>query len=139
MKCFGYLDSGYITMAPQKKKKKIYENLCQVSVENTSARSPFLCHVTDLVFEQYFTFSLQIFILLWEIRTTAAHQTLNHMGGMCLLCRKGNIMRAITDQLQVTNMIRANKQCISLWSRAQILLMNKSISNSVAKWKLIKW
>lgn len=49
----------------QKKKKKWnYENLCQVSVENISARSPFVCHVTDLVSEQYFTFSLQLFILL---------------------------------------------------------------------------
>lgn len=50
--------------SPPPKKKIFYENLCQVSLENTSARSPFLCHVTDLVSEQYFTFSLQLFILL---------------------------------------------------------------------------
>lgn len=55
--------SLYNYMAP---KKWNYENLCQVSVKriHTSVCSPFLCHLTDLVSEQYFTFSLQLFSLL---------------------------------------------------------------------------
>jgi len=96
-----------------------------VRVETTSARSPFLCHVTDLLSEHYFTFSLQLFILLWEIRTTAAHQTL--ITWLECVCCAGNY--ECNNRSATCHKPDKNKQCIGLWSRAQTLLMIESISN----------
>lgn len=137
MKCFGYLDRSYITMAPpKKKKKKLWESL-------PGEFRKHICPFSISVSCHWFSFWTVFYFLPPTIHSSLRNKNnnstsdINHMGGMYLLCRKGNFMRAITDQLQATNMIRLNKRCIGLWFRAQIILMNKSISNGVAKRKLI--
>lgn len=122
--------------SPQKKKKKLWESL-------PGEFRKHICPFSISVSCHWFSFWTVFYFLPPTIHSSLRNKNnnstsdINHMGGMYLLCRKGNFMRAITDQLQATNMIRLNKRCIGLWFRAQIILMNKSISNGVAKRKLI--
>lgn len=132
MKCFGYLDSGYITIWLQK--MELWESLPDECKKKTH-----FCLFSISVTSHWFSFWTVFYFLPPTIlssmkrRSTKAYQT--WITWVECVCCVGNFMR--TDYRSKTFNKQDKRKLIVLWFRAHFVLMINTWEISVAKGKLI--